>query len=170
MHRNIVEGNATLMFSFGLAVFFAGLLGRGEPLWPTMIAAILGPLLSMLVLMLNPLNPYEGNLYAKLEGVSLRKAHHVTGVQALVELLKSRAAWAYVARVAAFSALALVILLPLVSLTLGRIVPMTGHSRILNQVIIGSFMFGVSTFGVEAMLLLRWAVHRVRQQDFSEHV
>ncbi len=41
---------------------------------------------------LKPLNPYEGNMYAKLEGVSLKKVRHVTGAQALVELLKSRAA------------------------------------------------------------------------------
>jgi hypothetical protein len=122
----------------------------------------------MLVLILKPLNPYEGNMYAKLQGVSLRKVHHVTGVQALVELLKSRAAWGYLARAAALTALALVILLPLVSLTLGRIFPMTGRSRILDQVIVDSFMFGISTLGVEAMLLLRWAVKRVRQQEFSE--
>jgi hypothetical protein len=168
MHCEIVEGNTTLAFSFGLGVFFACLLGREERLWPTMVAAVLGPLFSMLFLILKPLNPYEGNMYAKLEGVSLVKVRRVTGAQALVDLLKSRAARVYVSRVAAFSALALVILLPFVWLTLRSMFPMTGRSRILDQVIIGSFMFGVSTFGVEAMLLLRWAVQRVRQQEFPE--
>ena len=170
IHREIIEGNTTLAFSFGLALFFMWLLGGSERLWPTMLAAILGPLLSAFTLILKPLNPYEGNIYAKLEGVSFSKMQHVAGAQTLVELLESRAAWAYITRIAAFSTLALMVLIPLVSLTFGGKPHTTARSGALNQVIVGSLMFGVSTFGVEAMLLLRWAVQKVRQQEFPEHV
>jgi len=166
MHREIVEGKTTLALSFGLAVLFIFLLGRDERLWPTMVGAILGPLISTLVLILKPLNPYEGNMYAKREGISFRKMQHVAGAQPLVDLLKSRAAWAYITRIAAISALAFIILLWLVGLSFGSRVPPTRHSGVLDQVVGSSFMFGVSTFGVEAMLLLRWAVQSVRQQEF----
>ena len=168
MHREIVEGKTTVAIYVALAVFFTFLLGRGERLWPTMVGAILGPLLSALVLTLKPLNPYEGNMFAKKQGISFRNVQNVTGAQALVDLLKSRAACAYTTRLAAILALAFMILLPLVWMAFGGKVSTARHSDVPDQVIGSSFMFGVSSFGVEAMLLLRWAVQRVRQQEFPE--
>jgi hypothetical protein len=42
--------------------------------------------------MLKRVNPYEGNLYAKLEGTSLARMQHVADALALVETLR----WAFV--------------------------------------------------------------------------
>jgi hypothetical protein len=166
MHREMVEGITTLVAAVGLAVFFACLFGRSEPLWPVMVAAIPGALLPAVVLMLKRVNPYEGNLYAKLEGTSLARMQHVAGALALIETLRSRAAYAFLIRVAVLIALGIVMILPIASLayTYFGVTPM--RSRLFDEVIAGVFMFGVSSIGVEAILLLRWAVQRVKQREF----
>ena len=168
MHREMVEGNTTLVAAVGLAVFFTCLFGRSEPFWPVMVAALLGPFLPAVVLMLKRVNPYEGNLYAKLEGTSLGKVRHVTGALALVEVLRSRAAHAFLMRGAVLVALGIATLLPVASLAYGRSGISPIRSRLFDEVVVGLFMFGVSSMGIEATLLLRWAVRRVRRQAFPE--
>jgi hypothetical protein len=118
--------------------------------------------------MLKRVNPYEGNLYAKLEGTSLGRMQHVAGVLALVEMLRSPAAHAFLIRGAALIALGIATLLPVASLAYGRFGISPIRSRLFDEMVVGLFMFGVSSMGIEATLLLRWAVQRVRHREFPE--
>ena len=151
-----------------LAVFFTFLCGRSQPLWPVMVAAIPGTLLPAVILMLKRVNPYEGNKYAEWEDISLEKVQHVAGAQALVSTLRSPAAYAFLIRVAVLVALVIVIILPIVSLAYTYFGGSPMRSRLFDELTVDVFMFGVSTVGVEAILLLRWTVQRVKQREFPE--
>ena len=158
--REFAESKSVLYMVWAFLALILFIVARDGHLWYIVTSTIAGSLLPVLWFRFRPFNPFN-NMYSDWEGISREGSANDPQVQMFLELLSSSMAERYLLRVGLTLGIGQCIVALLVSSLIGSFVSVGNPADDLTLLLEYIFLLGMFAYGIEMMLLLRWAFRQL---------